>query len=311
MPFHLDRLDPRLDQILPADARPEKLTDGFQWAEGPVWSKALGALLFSDIPANTLYQWKEGEGLSVYLRPAAFFGPFPDDGVTGSNGLTFDAQGRLTLCQNGGRCVARLDEKNFTRRVLADRFEGKRLNSPNDLVFRSSGDLYFTDPPYGLPQGDRDPGKELPFNGLFRLRPDGTLSVEVRDMIRPNGLAFSPDEKILYVSQSEAEQALWKAFDVADDGSLGNGRVFHDATAALKAGKPGLPDGMKVDRQGNLFASGPGGLCIFASDGALLGRMEAGEPLTNCAFGNDGSTLYLTWKDALHRLRIKTSGNIP
>lgn len=210
------------------------------------------------------------------------------------------------LCEHGDRRITR-HEDDKRKTTLADRYEGKRLNSPNDLVFRSNGDLYFTDPPFSLPKAFDDPRKELDFNGVYRLTTTGKLTLLTKDIKAPNGIAFSPDEKILYVSNADPNRAVWMAFDVKDDGTLANGRLFFDATAWTNT-KKGVPDGMKVDKEGNLFAAGPGGIHIFASDGTHLGSIETGVATSNCAWGNDGSVLYITAGTAVYRIRLGTRG---
>ena len=306
----IERLDPALDALVPPNATIEPLADGFDWTEGPVWRRDAGGghLLFSDIPKNTIYRWKAGEGISVWLRPAGYAGPTPAGRELGSNGLTLDAHGALVMADHGNRQVARVSDSLFTKVTLADRYDGKRLNSPNDLVYRSNGDLYFTDPPYGLDGLNDSRVKELPFNGVYRLRPDGTLTLLTRDLTFPNGLAFSPDERTLYVAVSDPEHAVWMAYDVAADGTLARGRVFFDATALAKQGKPGLPDGMKVDRAGNVFATGPGGILVLSPQGKHLGTIAMGQPTANCAWGDDGSTLYITSNHQLLRIRLRTKG---
>ena len=305
----IERMDPRLDQIIPKDAVLEKLAEGFDWSEGPVWDRKGGYLLFSDIPPNKVMKWKEGEGITLFLQPAGYTGATPlDVPQPGSNGLLMDPQGRLVLCQHGDRRVARLEQDGkFV--TLVDRYDGKRLNSPNDGAYKSNGDLYFTDPPYGLKGRDSDPAKELPFNGVYRLAKDGTLTLLTKEMTFPNGMAFSPDEKTLYVAQSDPKRAVWMAFDVKADGTLGSGRVFADSTAATtEAGKKGLPDGMKVDQKGNVFATGPGGVYIFAPDGTQLGLIATGEDTGNCAWGDDGSSLYINADMYLGRVKTSTKG---
>jgi gluconolactonase len=308
----VERLDPRIDALVPPNAVVERLAGGFAWSEGPIWRPGEGRdggyLLFSDIPNNTVHRWTEGEGLSVYMRPAGFTGPTPFGRELGSNALTLDPDGALVMCDHGNRQVARVDEARFTKTVLADRYEGKRLNSPNDLVYRANGDLYFTDPPYGLDGLNEHPAKELPFNGVYRLTPDGALTLLVRDLTFPNGIAFSPDERTCYVAVSDPTRAIWMAYDVADDGTLARGRVLFDATTLVTQGRPGLPDGMKLDRAGNLFASGPGGVLVLSPDGTHLGTIAPGRLTSNCAWGDDGSTLYITANDELLRVRLTTSG---
>jgi gluconolactonase len=304
----IERFDPRFDALLPKDAAIEKLAEGFRWTEGPVWIARQKVLLFSDIPNNAIIQWSESGGPRVFLKPAGYTGATARGGEPGTNGLALDRQGRLVMCQHGDRRIVRV-EKDGSWTTLADRFQGKRFNSPNDLVFKSNGDLYFTDPPYGLPKGPNDPTRELDFCGVYRLTPDGTVTLLTDRMTRPNGIGFSPDEKTLYVAQSDPEKAVWMAFPVKPDGTLGEGRVFFDATDWVKQKLPGLPDGLKVDRHGNLFATGPGGVNVFAPDGALLGRINTGVPTANCRFGDDdGATLYITANTWLCRVRTTTRG---
>ena len=301
------REDPRLDQLIPPDAKIEVLASGFEWAEGPVWSKRENALLFSDVVMNQVMIWRPGKGVSVYLKPSGFTGILPYSKEPGSNGLTFDSKGRLVSCEHGDRRVSAL-EQGYGKRTLVDSYMGKRLNSPNDVIFDSQGNMYFTDPPYGLPkQGDGDPTRELDFCGVFRLSHDGKLSLLTKEMTKPNGIALSPDEKTLYVAQSDPAKAIWMAFPMNGDGTIGKGRVFADVTTMV--GKfPGLPDGMKIDHNGNLFATGPGGVHIFAPDGKRLGRIETGEATANCAWGDDGSTLYITADMYICRVKTRTKG---
>jgi gluconolactonase len=306
------RLDPRMDKLVPPDAKFEKLADGYKWVEGPVWNRKENYLLFSEIPSNTIYKWKEGGGATLFLRPSGYTGkePFPGP-EPGTNGLTFDSAGLLVACEHGDRRVSRLEADGKTKTTLADKFEGKRLNSPNDLVYLSNGDLYFTDPPYGLPkQSMEDPRVELDFCGVYRLDKNNELTLLTKEITRPNGIAFSPDEKKLYVASSDRERAIWMVYDLKPDGTITNGKVFFDATAWAKEGKPGLPDGMKVDQDGNIFATGPGGVHIFAPDGTHLGTFDTGVPTSNCAWGDDGSTLYITANSALLRVKLTTKGKI-
>lgn len=303
----IDRADARLDGLIPKDARLERLAEGFVWSEGPVWIRDGAYLLFSDIPRNSVMKWKQGEGISLLLKPAGYTGKAPRGGETGSNGLLVDSAGCLVLCQHGDRRIARR-EKDGRWTTLADRYRGRRLNSPNDAVLKSNGDLYFTDPPYGLEKGADDPARELDFCGVYRLSADKKLTLLTDKMTRPNGIGFSPDERTLYVAQSDPKRAVWMAFDVKADGTLGKGRVFFDATPWVKQGLKGLPDGLKVDRAGNLFATGPGGVNVFATDGTFLGRINTGVATANCAFGDDDSVLYVTAHMFLCRIKTATKG---
>jgi gluconolactonase len=300
--------DPTFFELIAPATPIEKLASGFDWAEGPVWIKTEGCLLFSDVPSNTVYRWKQGEGVRIYLKPSGYTGSTPRGGEPGSNGLTVDSEGRLVLCEHGDRRVGRV-EKDGRHVTLADRFLGARFNSPNDLVYKSNGDLYFTDPPYGLEKNVDDPKKEISFQGVYRLKPSGEVTLLTDQMSRPNGLAFSPDEKTLYVANSDTNRAVWMAYDVKLDGTIANGRVFFDATSLLN--KKGLPDGMKVDMKGNLFATGPGGVLVFSPGGKHLGTINTGEATANCAWGDDGSTLYITADMYLCRIKTKTRGKMP
>ena len=305
----IERKDPAFDAIIPKDAIIEILAGGFDWSEGPVWvaDKEGGHLLFSDIPKNMIWKWSEKGGLKEFLKPSGYTGKDAFIGKEpGSNGLALDKDGKLILCQHGDRRLSRLVEGKFV--TLVDKYDGKRLNSPNDLTFKKNGDIYFTDPPYGLPDQMKDKGKELDFQGVYRLDTKGKLTLLTKEMSRPNGIAFSPDEKTLYVANSDPELAIWKAFPVKDDGTLGEGKVFFDTTQLVKDKKPGLPDGMKVDQAGNVFATGPGGVFVFDKTGKHLGTLATGVPTANCGFGDDGSTLYITADKNLVRVKTKTKG---
>ena len=305
----IERIDPAFDAIIPKDAVIEILAGGFDWSEGPVWvaDKEGGHVLFSDIPKNMIWKWSEKGGLKEFLKPSGYTGKDAFTGKEpGSNGLALDKDGKLILCQHGDRRLSRLVDGKFV--TLVDKYDGKRLNSPNDLTFKKNGDLYFTDPPYGLPDQMKDKGKELDFQGVYRLTPKGELTLLTKEMTRPNGIAFSPDEKTLYVANSDPELAIWKAFPVKDDGTLGAGKVFFDTTQLVKDKKPGLPDGMKVDKAGNVFATGPGGVFVFDKTGKHLGTLATGVPTANCGFGDDGSTLYITADKNLVRVKTKTKG---
>ena len=305
----IERLDPAFDALVPADAQVEKLAEGFDWTEGPVWRRSGGYLLFSDIPKNTVYRWKEGEPLSIFMRPAGYnTGTTPPGRELGTNGLTFDAQGRLVVADHGNRGISRWNDSLFTRTVVVDRFEGKRFNSPNDLVWAPNGDLYFTDPSYGLRGLNADPAKELPFNGVFRLSASGQLSVVTRDLTFPNGVGLSPDGRTLYVGVSDPRNPYIMAYAVAADGSTGQGRIFYDARARVAQGLKGGLDGLKVDAKGNVFTTGPGGILVLSPTGKHLGTIVPGDVVANCAFGGDGSTLYMTVNHQLMRVRTLTKG---
>jgi len=317
------RADPMLDAIVPPGTKLEKLVTCCKWTEGPIWIHQ-GYLLFADIPGNRIMKWTSQGELSVFMQPRGYRGTAPYKGIEpGSNGMTLDRQGRLTVAGHAARNVWRLEslEKGAQVTVLADQYEGKRFNSPNDLVYKSDGSLYFTDPPYGLEtQDDKDPKKEMEFNGVFRLRgatsqapgaPPDTKKLEllIKDLTRPNGIGFSPDEKLLYVAVSDPARKTWMAYDVKPDGTLNNARVFYDATSSTEEG---LPDGLKVDEKGNVYSAGPGGVWIFSPEGKHLGTIKPGEKVANCNWGDaDGKTLYITASTSLYRIRLSNSGIRP
>jgi gluconolactonase len=303
----LESRDPRFDRLVAPGTRIEKIADDLKWSEGPVWDARTATLLFSDIPRNRVMQWHADKGASVFLERSGYTGAAPFTGYEpGSNGLTFDLQARLTLCQHGDRRVSRREPDGaFT--ALATHFEGKRLNSPNDLAFDTRGNLYFTDPPYGLPGTFKDPDKELPFQGVYRVAGDGKVTLLTKELEAPNGLAFSPDYKTLYVANSQAHAPIWKAFPVKADGTLGASRLFFDSIKLHRPGD-GVPDGLKLDDHGNLFATGPGGVLVIAPDGTLLGRIVTGVPTANVAWGEDGATLFVTANHRVLRLRTQTRG---
>ncbi len=302
------RVDPAIDAIVPREARMEKLAQGFLFTEGPVWHPD-GYLLFSDPNANTIYRWSPDGQISVYRAKSGYKGvDVGEYGQPGSNGLTLDAEGRLTIDEHGNRRVTRL-EKNGSLTVLADRYQGKRLNSPNDLVYRSDGALYFTDPPFGLPKAFGDKRKELPYSGVFCLK-DGKLELVSTDLTGPNGIAFSPDERYLYVTNWDVQRKVVMRYEVRPQTcELSNGHVFFDMTSA--PGEEAL-DGMKVDREGHLFVSGPGGLWIISPEGKHLGTIQAPELPANMAFGDaDGRTLYMAARTGLYRIRLSHEGVRP
>ncbi len=301
------RLDPRLDDLLPKDAKLEVITSGFTWCEGPTWNKKGGFLLFSEIPSNTVKKWEEGVGVSDYLHPSGYTGVEDYGSEPGSNGLYYDPEGRLISCEHGDRRVSILSPGGG-KRTLVDNYQGKRFNSPNDLTMNSKGDLYFTDPPYGLPQRWEDPRRELEFCGIYLLRANGELVLLNDEMVRPNGIGLSPDEKTLYVAQSHISAPVIMAYPVKKDGTIGKGRVVFDATPFKEEGRKGMPDGLEVDQEGNIWASCPEGIYIITPDGDLLGRLETGEATSNCAWGNDGSMLYITADTYVLRIQTKVTG---
>ena len=299
----IERVDPGLDVIVPRGAVFQILADGHEWTEGPVWVPSLQSVLYSDIPNNAIYRWSEGDTASLWLQPSGYTGAAERGGESGSNGLLLDTEGRLVLAQHGDRRIARLDtpldapEPSFS--ALTDGFEGKRYNSPNDVAIRSNGDFYFTDPPYGLEQGVDDPARELHVQGVYRLATDGSVTLLTDELSRPNGIAFSPDEQILYVANSDEEQPVIMAYNLEEDGSLANGRVFFESWG----------DGMAVDQQGNVYVAGPGrGVLVITSDGTHLGSLVTTERTSNCTFGDDGSTLYVTADMYLLRIRLNAKG---
>ena len=318
MPLNIERLDPAIDRIIPADAKLERVVTGFQWVEGPVWDN--GGLYFAAIHANSIERWTPEQGVSLFLHPSGYQGktryPGPEPG---SNGMTLDARGRLTVAGHARRDVFRLESlsPNAQITVLADSYHGKKLNSPNDLVYGSDGSLYFTDPPYGLPtQGDKDPLKQLRVNGVYRIphaleqKPGAppnraALQLLVSNLSRPNGIAFSPDEKYLYVDNSQP-QKLWMRYRVRPDGTLTDPKVFYDATSVKGRG---VPDGMKVDMEGNIYSAGPGGIWIFSPAGKVLARISTPETVGNLAWGGPNhKTLYIATSTSIYRIHLNVVG---
>ncbi len=315
------RRDAALDAVVSCSPRVERIATGFLFTEGPIYVRD-GYLLFSDIPGNVIRRWTPTDGIAEFRRPSGYDGDdAPPGAFVGSNGMTLDHEGRLTICEHGNHRVTRL-EPDGRLTVLADRYQGKRLNSPNDVVYKSNGAMYFTDPPYGLVGQDDDPKKELPFNGIFRLDVDGTLTLLDASMTRPNGLAFSPDEAHLYVSNSDDGCRMWKRFVVTDDGGLRDGEVFADVTAETARGNP---DGLKIDVAGNLYGTGPGGVWIFSPAGTHLGTIQLPEIPANVHWGKwatadtdaalgpgeDATTLYLTAETSVYRVELNIPGIRP
>jgi gluconolactonase len=300
----IERVDARFDAIVAADARLECLADGFAWVEGPVWSERDGVLFFTDIPANAVYRLHPGQKAEIFLEPAGYSGMAVFGGrEPGANGLAIDAQGRMILCEHGDRRVTRL-EPGGGRTVLADRYEGKRLNSPNDVVLAADGSLYFTDPPFGLPGGYEDPTRELDFTGVFRRGADGNVELVVGDLGAPNGVALSPDGRTLYVSNSARKRAVVMAYALGGNGLVvGAGWLLFDATPWLAPGS-GVPDGMAVDSAGNVFLAGPGGVHVLASDGTRLGLIRIHARTSNVTLAEDRRALYVTASSAVYRMNL-------
>ncbi len=304
----IERIDPAIDKIIDSNAKIEILGDGYEWLEGPVWVKDHHFLLFSDVMTNTVYQWSAEGGIKQYLKPSGYTGTVERGEELGSNGLLIDQDDHLILCQHGNRQVARMDAPLDAPQpvflTVAGHYMGKKLNSPNDLIQRSNGDIYFTDPAYGLEKKMDDPAKELSFQGVYKVTPAGEITLLTQELSRPNGLAFSPDESILYVANSDPEHAVWMAYDVAPDSTIKSGRIFYDVSSRTQS-ETGLPDGMKVHQDGTIFATGPGGMWIFSPQGKVLGKIHTGQATANCAFDLVGKWLYITADMYLLRLPLK------
>jgi gluconolactonase len=304
-PQVLEILDPRMEILISKNAKIEILAEGFGWAEGPVWIPELNGILFSDVPNNKAYLWTEKKGLSLFLYPSGMTNHAPNNKSAGSNGLGLDSDGNLILCQHGDRSISRLNSWFFEEPkydVLVDHFNGKWLNSPNDLVFDKQGSIYFTDPPYGLRNGDEDDLKELNFNGVFKWSAREEVKLVEKNMSLPNGIALSLDEKTAYVANSDPANDIIMAFDVLEDG-FSNGRIFFDGNI-LSQTREGLFDGLKMHSSGIIFATGPGGVLLLDSMGVHLGTIMPGKKTANCSFDKDEQYLYLTSTDVLARVKL-------
>lgn len=304
----IEKFDSSLDSIISQGAFIEKLGEGYEWSEGPVWVESEKMLLFSDVPKNTIYKWSEQNGVEVYLTPSGYTGTEPPTShEPGSNGLTLDQEGSLILAQHGDRRIAKMDAPLTRPRptfvTIADQYNGKKFNSPNDVIVRSNGDVFFTDPPYGLPEKEDDPAKEIPFEGVYKSTTSGMVTLLVDSLTRPNGIAFFPGEKRFIVANSDPSKAMWISYTLDENDSIVSSQIFADATAQVKAGEKGLPDGLKIDRQGNVFATGPGGVWIFNATGKLVGKIRLNQATANCALADDDKTLYIT--SHMYLLRIK------
>jgi len=305
--YSFERFDPAFDNIVSSDATAEIIAEGFDWSEGSLWIERYNMLLFSDVPTNTIYKWTKEKGKELYITPSGYTGSEPSNRrEPGSNGLTLDLDGNLVLCQHGDRRVSRMDapldnpEPKFI--PLAEQYNGKKFSSPNDCVFNSKGELFFTDPPYGLPrQNDSDPLKEQPFNGVYKVKTDGTVILLADSISRPNGIAFFPGETRLLVSSSDPRKPNWYVWDINGD-ALTHGKIFH-SVAGYDRSLKGLPDGLRIDSKGNVYASGPGGLYFFNSEGKKLGMLHLENATSNCSLSPDEKTLYIT--NDMYILRVK------
>lgn len=289
--------DPKLRSVVSKHAGVTTIAEGFEWSEGPLWIEKEKMLLFSDVPENRIYKWTPAEGKSVYLSPSGYTGDKARVGESGSNGLLLNSKGQLVLCQHGDRRMAVMNAPLNNPKpefiTLADNYNGKRLDSPNDAVYRSNGDLYFTDPPYGLIKNVNDSSKAAPYQGVYKVTAGGKVVLLTDSITRPNGIAFLPGEKTILIANSDPKKPYWYAYDLDADGLFVNGRIFYDGTRESKSAR-GAPDGLKVDRRGNVFATGPGGILIFDKKGKLLGRIRLPVLASNCGFADNEKTLYIT-----------------
>ncbi len=305
----IDRWDPAMDAIVPKDWKIEKVAEGFGWAEGPIWVKKGGYLLFTDVPGNKMWKWSERGGLVKFLDPSGASNPDPAVWrEAGANGLAINDGKSLVYADTGNRMIQTLNLKTRSRTPVATAFEGKKFASPNDVIRMKSGVLFFTDPPYGFKKFDDAPEKEIAFNGVYRRGTDGKVTVIEKELYRPNGVALSPDEGTLYVTQSEPTKAIIMAYTLDKKGNVTGKKLFADVTDLVSNDAPGLPDGLTVAADGTIFTSGPGGILVLSKDGKRLGRIRDGKPTANCKFGDDGKTLYLTSKDMVARIRLNISG---
>jgi len=304
----LKQIDPEFSGIVSKNAKAEILADGFLWSEGPVWIEKHKMFIFSDVKKNVIYKWTKESGKQVYLKPSGYTGTTPRGGELGSNGLGLNIKGQLVICQHGDRAVsimdAPLDKPRPKFIKLALNYKGKKFNSPNDLAFLSNGDIYFTDPPYGLEKNVDDPLKETPYQGVYRISANGKITLLTDTLTRPNGIGFFPGGKTILISNSDPTKAYWYAYDLDKNGLFTNGRIFYSANAAAKTAA-GNPDGLKIDKQGHVFASGPGGIWVFNRAGKLLGKILVNDLVSNCRLSGDEKTLYVTSNHRVLKITLR------
>ena len=302
----VERLSPEINNLIEKNARIEILANGFEWSEGPVWSSQLNSVLFSDVPENVIYSWNEDKGLGIFTRPIGYSGEVPNLKKAGTNGLTIDAEGNLIICMHGDRKITKIEQLNTNKRAtVVNSFDGNLLNSPNDLVYDSKGNLYFTDPPYGLLEGDDDKLKEIPFNGVYKLSPNGDIEVLIKNLTRPNGISISNDEKTLYVANSDNSNAIIMEYELSEFG-VKNPQIFFDGNE-LSRKDIGLFDGLKVHPTGNVFATGPGGVLVIKENGDHIGTIRTEVKTANCAFDENFQYLYMTSDMYLTRIKLLES----
>ena len=300
---------PGLDALVAPGAVIEKLADGFGWAEGPVWIRSGGYLLFTDVPGNRMWKWSEKSGLEKFLDPSGAASYDPNIWrEAGANGLTVDGPNSILLADTGNRGIQRLDLATKKKTPVAMAFEGKKFSSPNDVVKMKNGVIFFTDPPYGFKKFDDAPEKEIAFNGVYRMGADGKVTAIEKELTRPNGVALSPDESVLYVAQSEGTKAIINAYSLDKAGNVTAKKLFHDTTDLARPDAPGAPDGLTVAADGTVFTSAPGGVLVISKDGKRLGRIWDGKQTANCKFGDDGRTLYMTSSNFVARIRLNVKG---
>ena len=299
----VERLSPEINNLIEENTKIEILANGFEWSEGPVWSSQLNSVLFSDVPENVIYSWNEDKGLGIFTRPIGYSGEVPNLKKAGTNGLTIDADGNLIICMHGDRKIAMMEGLNIDKvTTLVSNFNDNLFNSPNDLVYDSKGNLYFTDPPYGLLGGDDDKLKEIPFNGVYKLSPNGDIEVLIKDLTRPNGISISNDEKTLYVANSDNSNAIIMEYELSEFG-VKNPKIFFDGNKLAKK-DIGLFDGLKVHPTGNVFATGPGGVLIIKENGDHIGTIRTEVRTANCAFDENFQYLYMTSDMYLTRIKL-------